>query len=312
MVAISALLSGAAVLLSVLAIIAVYDRLIRKAIYHFYDPHIDLTLQGAGEDTVKQFHVEEGEGHIPTYHDEFEIPYYKLPERDPTVDRFDADTETETRSFSISVHGQDTKKATIQLRIRTRGSAVLRFEPRRLNDPTDPIEITRDGPDKVYEFPRSEISNVEPYWAQANFEIQMNEKGTYRVFRLSGEVDYTINASEFSIPIIGWQFPEIVGDIEFPPIRREWEILGPDHDEVDLEVAERYDTLETKKVEPEQRQWVAVKDGTPVAKFDVNSTTEIPVSCDVEYVDDLDTVERDPSVLTEEEQHFFGAFEVES
>jgi len=309
---ISIVLSGIAVLLSILAIIAVYDRLIRKAIYHFYDPYIDLTLQGAGDDTLKQFHVEEGEGHIPTYHDEFEIPYYKLSKGDPTVGRFDSDKETETRSFHFSAHAQDTKKATIQLRIRTRLGAVLRFEPRRMNDPTDPVNITRDGPNKVYEFPRGEISNVDPYWAQPSFEIQMNKDGTYREFRLSGEVDVTINASEFSIPVLGFQIPENVGKIEYPAIRREWMILGPDHDDVDLDVAERYDTLETKKVEPEQRQWVAVKDGTPVAKFAVNSTSEIPVSCNIEHVDDVGEIEHDPSVLTEEEQHFFGVYDNES
>lgn len=307
---ITILLSGAALFLSILAIIAVYDRLIRKAIYHFYDPHVDLTLQGAGDDTLKQFHVEDGEGHIPTYYDEFEIPYYKLSERDPTVDRFDSDTETETRSFHISVHGQDTKRAIVQLRIRTKGGVVLRFEPRRMNDPTDPIRITRDGPDKVYEFPRGKISNVEPYWVQPSFEIQMNKDGTYRRLRLSGDVDVTINASEFNIPVLGWTIPKNVGDVEFPQIRREWKVLGPDHDDVDLDVAERYDTVEAKKFEPEQRQWVAVKDGTPVAKFDSNSTRRIPVSCDVEYVDDVGAVEADPSVLTKEEQHFFGVYEV--
>lgn len=48
-----------------------------------------------------------------------------------------------------------------------------------------------------------------------------------------------------------------------------------------------------------------------MAKFAVESTSEIPVSCDVEYVDDLDAVKRDPSVLTEAEQHFFGEYEKE-
>lgn len=309
MVATSLILSGLAVLLSIISLGAVYDRIIRKAIFHLYDPHIELTLQEAGDETTKQFHVEEGKGHIPTYHDEFEIPYYKLPERDPAVERFDLGTNVETRSFSFSVHAQDTKKATIQLRITTRGVATLRFEPQRLNDPTDPVDITRDGPDKVYEFPRGEISNVDPYWAQANFEIQMNEGGTYRSFRLSGEVDVEIDASEFSIPVLGWRFPKNVGTVEFKPIRREWLILGPDHPDVDPELVNQYDSLKTKKVEPEQREWTATKNGIPVAKFAVESTREIPESCDVEYVDDLDVVERDPSVLTEAEQHFFGVYE---
>ncbi len=308
MVSATLLLSVVAVILSVLALIAVYDRLIRKVIFHFYDPKIEITLQGAGDDTQKQFHI--NDGFNPTYHDEFAIKYYKLPEREPSVDKFDPQKNVETRSFSISVHGYDTKKATVRLQVTTKSGFHLQFEPRRLNDPTDPVDITRDGPNTVYTFPESEVSNLDSYWGMPNFEIQMNEEGTYRSFRLRAIVNVTMDASEFTIPFTDWHLPKNIGAVEFPSIEREWEIQGPDHDEIDPMTVERYRTLETKKVDPEHRHWVAVKNGTPVAKFDTDSTTEIPASCGIEYVDDLDAVELDPSVLPEEEQHFFGVYEV--
>jgi len=221
------LVGGGALLIALLALFASYDDLVRKLIYYAYDPKIEVTLQDAGPETEKQFHITDA-GFQPTYSDHFRIDYHKFENK---VTAADGGGMIRTFNFSVHVDAYDDKRAMTQLRVLADRMIYMNYDETARDDVEDGYEKIRKGEKTEYVFRESELSRAEPYWFDPSFEVQMPPEGDYREFEVEAELDVTIDASEFEIPGLGRNLPTTIGEVEFESIERQWTIIGPDHPE---------------------------------------------------------------------------------
>ncbi|PSQ17259.1 hypothetical protein BRD00_08065 [Halobacteriales archaeon QS_8_69_26] len=221
------LTAAGALFVAGVAVAVNYDALLRKAIYHAYDPKVEVTLQDAGPETEKQFHITES-GFEPTYDDDFEIDYHRFDNR---VTAADGGGMIRTFTFSVNVDGYDHRAADVALDVTADSMVRLSFEDHHRNDVEDGYREIRMGSKREYSFMELPVSTEEPHWFNPTFEVQMPPDGTYREFEVEATVDVSMDASEFEVPVAGVSLPSSVGDVEFDSIEREWTIIGPDHPE---------------------------------------------------------------------------------
>lgn len=221
------LVGAGALVLSALALFASYDALVRKVIYYAYDPKVELTLQDAGPETEKQFHVTDS-GFETAYSDHFEIDYHKFENK---VTAADGGGMIRTFNFSVHVDAYDEREVTTGLRVETDRMVYLNYDETARDDVEGGYETIRKGDVTEYVFRESTVSSEQPYWFDPSFEVQMPPEGTYREFEVEAELDVSVDASEFEVPLLGTDLPDTIGEVEYGPIQRRWTIIGPDHPE---------------------------------------------------------------------------------
>lgn len=215
-----------AFVVALLALAGSYDDLVCKLVSLVYDPEVEVTLQDAGADTEKQYHVTE-DGFEPTYADEFRIDYHRFENRVTAADG----GMVRTFTFSVALDGYDDREATARLRVETDPMVYLTYDEDRRRDVEDGYRAITRGDRREFTFAESTVSSEDPYWFTPTFEVQMPPEGEFREFEVEAEVDVSVDASEFEVPLLGIDLPERVGEVEFQTIEREWTIVGPDHPE---------------------------------------------------------------------------------
>lgn len=163
------------------------------------------------------------------------------------------------------------------------------------------VENTYHGlggkPPKRYSFNSFSVPS-NSYGRHINFVLDLNPEEV-KVFKssrvlLSGQIQ--AEASQFSVPLLGWNFPDKVGDVNLGSVQREYDILGPHHEDVDMSELEK-EAEEVKEIEIEHPHgYLLDSEEKVIARFAGWSPGFHKVSGDVEqveYVDGRDGLERE-------------------
>lgn len=237
-----------ALMIGILGFAGGYHRLVKGYIRYTYDPKVELTLQPVEAVRGKQFHITDEFN--PTYYDEFEVEYHKLSDVDSGFKYHRRENELGdfyTYEFQIIHQNYGEKELHLQLkvvtdsRVRILSKRDLQFDPK----PKGALQefVFREGtsqpnPDE------SKMAMEGPYSIVAQFRETMNTVGTFGRWEIRAVIDVSVEVSEFEIPFIGMTPPGNFDRIELDPIERKWTILGPDNDDIEVELEDSNLTID--------------------------------------------------------------------
>jgi len=203
---------------------------------------MELTLQPVEAVRGEQFHISEEDGFSPTYYDEFEVEYHKLTDVDSGYKYVRQDDELGdfyTFEFQIVHQNYGEKELHVQLkvvtdsRVRILSERDLQFEPKpkgALQEFVFRAGTSQPNPDE------SKMAMEGPYFVVTQFRDTMNTVGTFGRWEIRAVMDVSVDVSEFKVPFLGIEIPGTFDKIELDPIERKWTILGPDHDDIDVDL----------------------------------------------------------------------------
>lgn len=156
---------------------------------------------------------------------------------------------------------------------------------------------TGGKPPKRYNFSTTTLRG-KSFQRSINFVLEMNpdEVKVFKSARVELIADVQADASVFSIPLLNQNFPENIGKVDLGTIERQYEILGPHHDEVDLSEFKKSQEDVTEIEIEHPHGYLLDSEGRVVSRFAGFSPGVHTVSDDVvevEYVDDRTSLDRE-------------------
>lgn len=152
-------------------------------------------------------------------------------------------------------------------------------------------------PPKRYNF-STFVLRSKSFQRSINFVLEMDpdEVKVFRSTRVELSADVYADASQFSIPVINWSFPDNIGKVGLGTVERQYEILGPHHDDVDMSDLEESDE-DVKEINIQQPHgYLLDSEGRVVDRFAGFTPGVHKVSnevVEVEYVDDRASLDRE-------------------
>ena len=153
------------------------------------------------------------------------------------------------------------------------------------------------SPPKRYKFSTMTL-RARSFTRSINFVLELNpeEIQVFRSTRVEITAEIQAEASQFPVPLLNRVLPDEIGTVGFGTVQREYEILGPHHDDVDMSKLGRSDE-DTKEMKIEQPHgYMLDSEGRVVARFSGFNLGIRKVSdsvTEIEYVDDPSNFDRE-------------------